>query len=621
MLLKQRYQILTTLGQGGFGAIYQAEDTSFPNHPKRAVKEMLVQSHDANEQQQAIEAFKQEAVLLAGLTHQNLPRVYEYFEEQGRWYLVMDYIDGKTLEDCMQASPDGKLPLQQVMHIALQLCTVLDYLHSQQIIFRDLKPANVMLTTDDHLYLIDFGIARLFKPGQTKDTSVLGSPGYAAPEQYGRAQTTARADIYSLGATLHHLLSGHDPSEEPFRFPALDLSEHAPAGPALAALIMQMVEIDKEKRPESARSIKQALQLISQQPSTAIWQPSPGQIASAMTRPTSRDTIAPAPPASSYPAVLPEDITISFVTQFTHGGKDRYGNRIRAMAWSPDSRSIASSAAKSDTTAIWDIPTGLQQVSIPGYSKGLAWSQDGSRVFSLYDHAINVWSASTGAGLRSFEVRPGENFYLNNMTVLPDETRVVVAGRKYENNEQKDARIHVLDMVSGQNLLTYTNHETTYITSLAYLPGSKSIISAGGGDKTIRIWDVTTGNTILTYRDHLYWITTAAPSPDGKRVASLSVGVVHVWDATTGHTLMTAKESDLSINGLAWSPDGKYIATGGKPRIARIWDAATGRCVLRYERKRQDIIDDMTAISWSPDGNYLALGSEMGVIQIWKVSP
>ena len=122
----------------------------------------------------------------------------------------------------------GKLPIEKVLNIGIQLCAVLDYLHTRQppIIFRDLKPANVMLTADGHIFLIDFGIARHFKPGQAKDTSALGSSGYAAPEQYGKMQTTPRADLYALGATLHQMLTGNDPSDAPFHFAPLQLPNH-----------------------------------------------------------------------------------------------------------------------------------------------------------------------------------------------------------------------------------------------------------------------------------------------------------------------------------------------------------------------------------------------------------
>src|SRR5579884_2874116 len=157
----------------------------------------------------------------------------------------MDFIEGETLEDYMLKVAGGRLPVDKVLSIGIQVCTVLEYLHSRQppIIFRDLKPANIMLTPSGHIYLIDFGIARHFKPGQSRDTSALGSTGYAAPEQYGKAQTTPRADIYALGATLHELLTGLNPSDSPFNFAPLRLAQH-PAHNELEQLILQMVSLD-----------------------------------------------------------------------------------------------------------------------------------------------------------------------------------------------------------------------------------------------------------------------------------------------------------------------------------------------------------------------------------------
>lgn len=289
-LLKQRYRIVRKIGEGGFSAVYLAEDIMF-NAAPRVIKEMSIQVSgsqplDPQELQQSIEAFKQEAMLLASLTHPNLPRIYDHFEEQQRWYIVMDYIEGQTLEMMLKTAPAGKLELPLVLHIANQLCTVLNYLHTRQppIIFRDLKPANIMITEDEHIYLIDFGIARLFKTGQAKDTIALGTPGYAAPEQFGRAQSTALTDIYGFGATLHHLLSGRDPSNEPFQFPALVLDQY-PAGPDLAALIQRMVALQKDQRPASIQEIKQILQKLpsgntSTLPSNQPNAPSPSPVKS-----------------------------------------------------------------------------------------------------------------------------------------------------------------------------------------------------------------------------------------------------------------------------------------------------------------------------------------------------
>jgi serine/threonine protein kinase len=266
-LLRQRYRILNLLGQGGMGAVYRAEDTHLGDRLV-AVKEMRQSGMTPQEIMEATEAFQREAYMLAALQHPNLPSIYEHFYDVGleRWYLVMTFIEGETLEDHLGKAGGGHLPVKEVLDIGLQICTVLDYLHTHRppIIFRDLKPTNVMLTNAGHLYLIDFGIARHFKPGQAKDTSVLGSPGYAAPEQHGKAQTSPRADIYSLGVTLHQLLTGNDPSPTPFRFTRLRLyDESIPSH--LETLIMQMLEIDASKRPPSIASVKLVLQHIAAQ--------------------------------------------------------------------------------------------------------------------------------------------------------------------------------------------------------------------------------------------------------------------------------------------------------------------------------------------------------------------
>lgn len=275
-LFAQRYRIVKLLGQGGMGSVYQVEDTRFPG-AKRAVKELSLNNLSSMEAQEAAEAFQREANILARLFHPNLPRIYDHFSEAGRWYLVMDYIEGETLEDRLIQLPDHKCSIDDAFQISIHLCDVLNYLHTQQppIIFRDLKPANIMLTSQNHLYLIDFGIARFFKPDQIKDTIALGSPGYAAPEQYGRTQTTPGSDIYSLGAVLHQMLSGFDPSADPFQFAPLQLARSA-RNQELANLVMQMVETRRENRPQTIAEVKSKLQaLIKPDPSSTSFSRKP----------------------------------------------------------------------------------------------------------------------------------------------------------------------------------------------------------------------------------------------------------------------------------------------------------------------------------------------------------
>lgn len=311
VMLKQRYSIIAPVGKGGMGAVYQAEDTLLGNRHV-ALKEMSQSGLSPQEQKEAADAFRQEALMLARLQHPNLPNIFDHFEEHGRWYLVMSFIEGETLEDYLGHAQGGKLPLEEVLQIGTQLCSVLGYLHNRQpaIIFRDLKPANIMRTSDGNIYLIDFGIARHFKPGQAKDTAYYGSMGYAPPEQYGKAQTTPRSDIYSLGATLYQLVSGHDPSSSPFRFPLLQsLVLSAPAG--LATLLTQMLELDEDKRPASMLLVKQELQALTSSPvqKPGLQTPTPNPASVAPTQPVKPhpgpSAAAPTQPASSNVASAP----------------------------------------------------------------------------------------------------------------------------------------------------------------------------------------------------------------------------------------------------------------------------------------------------------------------------
>ncbi len=261
VLLKQRYRIVRTIGSGGMGAVYAAEDTELGDRLV-AIKEMSQQKLSAQGITDAAQNFKQEAHMLARLQNPNLPSIHDYFTEGGRWYLVMEFIPGETLQKYL-AQHSGKLSVAESVQIGIILCSVLEYLHAQKppIIFRDLKPANIMRTPEGEIYLIDFGIARHFKPGQAKDTAAFGSAGYAAPEQYGRSQTTPRSDIYSLGGVLYQMLSGRSPSQTPFNLPPLQ--QLNPALPSdLVDLVMRMLSLDETQRPATMRAVKQELQHI-----------------------------------------------------------------------------------------------------------------------------------------------------------------------------------------------------------------------------------------------------------------------------------------------------------------------------------------------------------------------
>jgi serine/threonine protein kinase len=261
-LLNNRYEILDLAGSGGMGAVYKAADTTLGSRLV-AVKEMSEEGLSLQEVIEARADFRREAHLLASLHHPGLPGIHDYFTAGGHWYLVMDFIEGETLQDLLQSTGAPGLPVDEVLYLADQICAVLEYLHATAppIIFRDLKPSNIMVTATGEVYLIDFGIARIFKPGGSRDTAALGTEGYAPPEQHGKAQTTVRSDIYSFGVVLHQLLTGIDPTVKPFTFPAIrPLNPVTP--PQLETLIMEMVQMDDSRRPSSIAMVQQVLEQI-----------------------------------------------------------------------------------------------------------------------------------------------------------------------------------------------------------------------------------------------------------------------------------------------------------------------------------------------------------------------
>jgi len=213
VLLDGIYRITRVIKEGGMGVVYHAVDGYGEQY---AVKEMHDRFTDADERAEGIERFIDEAKLLRNLKgHPAIPRVYRSFIDEGRYYLSMEFIVGEDLEDKLERTP--RFGEAQVLRWADQLCDVLEYLHDNGLIYRDMKPSNVMITPEDDVKVVDFGIAKLLQPGQRG--TMIGTPGYAPPEQY-QGIATPQSDVYALAATLHHLVTGRDPREEPpFSFP------------------------------------------------------------------------------------------------------------------------------------------------------------------------------------------------------------------------------------------------------------------------------------------------------------------------------------------------------------------------------------------------------------------
>jgi serine/threonine protein kinase len=588
LLNQQRYRILNQLGAGGFGAVYKAQDTLLGNRFV-AVKEMSQSDLKPSEVATAVDSFNQEALMLASLTHPNLPRIYDHFSDSGRWYLVMDFIEGKTLEEHLAeanhaAGKEQGLPVDETLTIGMQLCVVLDYLHSRHppIIFRDLKPANVILSPDGHLYLIDFGIARHFKPGKSKDTMAFGSPGYAAPEQYGRMQTNSLADIYSLGATLHQMLTGHDPSLTPFRM--LPPRQYDPSiPPALDALIMQMLDMDAQKRPTSVAIIQQALQHIMSQPSS-------GTTTSAQSFPSPTTT------ASSTP------------TGHTVIAYCNHTSQANTVAYSPDGQFIAS--ADNTKVHVWRANDGHTLSTYPGHSgpvNAVAWSADGRYLASASDDkTVQVWIVMHigGTVTRAYVLDYQNHFHKVN-TLAWSPHKHYIASASFEET------VHVWNATNGHTLFTGGPH-TRQVQTLAWSPNAQ-YLATGSADSTIQIWDSHNGNEAFRYHTSA-GANALAWSPEGQHIAiGCTDATIHCLAFLSGMEEFTCIGHSSPIRVLSWSPDGRYLASASDDKV-QLWDATTGQQLYTYHGH----LAPVNAVCWSPDGRYLASASTDQTVQIWK---
>jgi serine/threonine-protein kinase len=265
-ILNGRYEIVRRIGGGGMGAVYLAKDRNL-GEASRAVKEMIESHIDDAQHEKAVADFKRESLLLTELEHPSIPTVYDYFYDDAseRFYLVMKFIPGNDLSSRLRNAPGGRVDELTVTEWGIQVADVLHYLHTrpQPIIYRDLKPANLMIDSNNNrIMLIDFGIARWVNKKE-KGVTAVGTMGYAPPELFS-GQADARVDIYSLGATMFHLLTGSDPQDNPLLI--FDFTKNPrprQINPALSSemerLLIRTVEYKPEHRFQTGAELRDAL--------------------------------------------------------------------------------------------------------------------------------------------------------------------------------------------------------------------------------------------------------------------------------------------------------------------------------------------------------------------------
>lgn len=674
--LQGRYRLLTQVGKGGFGAVYRAEDTQ-EQDAIVAVKQINLRGLTPQETIEATDAFNREVALLSDLAHPNLPRIHDNFTDPEHWYLVMDFIEGQTLETYLEGKGTNyTAPLGEVLTLGMQLCAVLDYLHTREpaIIFRDLKPANIMRTPANKLYLIDFGIARRFKPGKLKDTIPFGSPGYAAPEQYGKAQTTPRADIYSLGVLLHTLLTGDDPIDNPFHF--APLRSYGLTGIAsLERLIFRMVELDVNNRPETTREVQDELQRITNlQTSSRVWSPptglSPGTSGGAghqqvsvagagqqlYMSPIQRTKLArrnflvgsaalagltligvggitniltslQSYQMSKDASFLPSTAPFFQAQQYRY---DVHTKTVRSVAWSVKNQLVASTG-DDGTIQMWPVQQAIQpKPSHPSHVLAtnspvatLAWGNaENANILAFAEgQDIQLWDYThkTRTSFRAkVDPRLGNvSVHVTTLAWSPDGRYIALptrAGLQIYNTNTKTIDTHLVDS------RFFSRHDG--ITSIAWSPDRK-LLAAGTTKEETLVWNVASGqlDTKLTFAtgNRVAW------SLDGKWFAYINNSSIFVKSLFSQSARAAFVIANTLITTLVWSPLGNYLAFAGAPSDQNVQVCMpftrdrTADLILDdkmpvYSTHIETMGNDIYALAWSYDRatgkEYLIAGAD-----------
>ncbi len=647
-LLRNRFRVIRVLSdEGGFGRTYLSEDVDKLNE-RCVIKQLAPKFQGTWSQKKAMELFAEEAQRLQDLgEHPQIPTLLAYFEQDGCLYLVQQFINGENLlKELEQRKPYNSREIQSTL---LDLLPILKFIHDRKVIHRDIKPENIIRDkTDGRLSLIDFGSSKQFTAKvQQKSGTSIGSHGYSPLEQIRDGKAFPASDLFGLGATCFHLLTGNSPFQLWMESGYSWVSNwrgylRSPLTPELDFVIDKLLKKDIQERYQSADEVLRDLT-----PKQLLALPPAGK-SSGKIPPTKAPYLPKSSPLLRILILISALILLfgfreswyknfrqiqinlfSRLSQHNTSGKDDafldqppkitlgkvslantlqgHENSVLSVAISPDGKTIASSGDDS-TIKLWNLATGKQISSLNGYSQQVnvvAISPDGKTLVSgSNDNTIKIWNLATRKLIRTLD---GHSDSVHALAISAD-SETLVSG-------SDDNTIKIWDLATGEQIRTLVGH-TFWVRSLAISPDGL-ILASGSFDKTIKIWNLTKGYSIRTLEGNFQTVTAVAISPDGKTLASASRDrTIKLWNLVTGREIRTLAGHANTVTTVAFSADGKIIASGSRDRTIKLWNPATGEEILTLTGHTNTV----TSVTFSPDGKTLVSGSEDNTIKIWRLS-
>jgi WD40 repeat protein/tRNA A-37 threonylcarbamoyl transferase component Bud32 len=591
--------MIKLLGQGGFGRTYLAEDQDKLNE-KCVVKQFVPMIQGTAGLQKALELFEREARQLQQLGHHSqIPALWAYFSENNQLYLIQQYIEGETLEQISQKQ--GVWTEQQVKELLTSLLPVLEFIHQQKVIHRDLKPDNIMRRGNGEYVLIDFGVAKDLS-GTVIYTQIgtrVGSDGYASREQMQGGEAYAASDLYSLGVICFYLLTKISPLElwldEGYSW-TKNWQQYLKQNlsPELNKVLDQLLKKDIEDRYSSADQVLQNLQIIRPP------QPAPK---SSTPRPT---------PSPQLPWQNP-----TLVATLTG-----HPNTVNSVAFSPDSRTLAS-GSYGHRIKLWDVQSQGEIATLTGHSssvESVAFSPDGQTLASgSSDHTIKLWDVPSQRQIATLTGHPDT---VNSVAFSPD-GRMLASGSRDQTIKLWDvpSQRKWWDVRSQWPIATLTGHSNdltislrNFVSSVVFSPDGRTLASVSD-DKTIKLWDVHSQGEIATLTRHSNHVCSVTFSPDGRTLASGSWdNTIKLWDVHSQGEIATLTGHSSSVESVAFSSDGRTLASGSDDKTIKLWDVHSQRQIATLTGHSGYVL----SVAFSPDGQTLASGSRDQTIKLWE---